>query len=128
MSLAIDEFPVLFAAAAVAKGKTIFSGIGELRVKESDRIAAMAEGLLTLGVSCEVLADGIIIDGFGAAGSFGAGIIESHHDHRIAMAFAVAALRAEGEIRIREVDNVATSFPGFDRLAAGLGLNLVTEA
>ena len=125
--LAIDEFPVLFVAAACAEGRTVLRGAEELRVKESDRIAAMAEGLVTLGVSCEVLKDGIIIDGFGAADGFGAGVIESHHDHRIAMAFAVAALRAEGEIRIREVDNVATSFPGFDRIAAGLGLDIVTR-
>ena len=122
--LAIDEFPALFIAAACAEGGTILRGAGELRVKESDRIAAMAEGLATLGVQTEVLDDGIIIDGFGAAGSFGGGVIDSHHDHRIAMAFAIAALRANEEIQVLNTGNVATSFPGFDALARGLGLRI----
>ena len=122
--LAIDEFPALFIAAACAEGRTVLHGAEELRVKESDRIATMAAGLQTLGVSTEVLDDGIIIDGFGATGSFGGGEIDSHHDHRIAMAFAVSALRASGEIRILATDNVATSFPGFDALARGLGLQI----
>jgi len=122
--LAIDEFPVLFVAAACAEGRTVLRGAEELRVKESDRIAAMAEGLQTLGVQCEVLEDGIIIDGFGAEGSFGGGSVRSHHDHRIAMSFAVAALRASEAIRVRGVDNVATSFPGFDALVRGLGLQI----
>ncbi len=122
--LAIDEFPALFIAAACAEGRTVLRGAEELRVKESDRIAAMAEGLETLGVSVEVLEDGIIIDGFGSAGSFGGGVINSFHDHRIAMAFSVAALRANDAIRIRDVMNVATSFPGFDALARGLGLQI----
>jgi 3-phosphoshikimate 1-carboxyvinyltransferase len=122
--LAIDEFPVLFIAAACAEGRTVLRGAEELRVKESDRIAAMAEGLNTLGVVTEVLEDGIIIDGFGEAGSFGGGEIKTYHDHRIAMAFAVAALRASSEIQILGADNVATSFPGFDALARGLGLQI----
>ena len=122
--LAIDEFPALFIAAACAEGRTVLHGAEELRVKESDRIATMAAGLQTLGVSTEVLDDGIIIDGFGASGSFGGGEIDSHHDHRIAMAFAVSALRASGEIHILATDNVATSFPGFDALARGLGLQI----
>ena len=122
--LAIDEFPALFIAAACAEGRTVLRGAEELRVKESDRIAAMAEGLTRLGVANEVLADGIIIDGFGASGSFGGGRVASHHDHRIAMSFAIAALRADGEIRIDDTDNVATSFPGFDALARGLGLQI----
>lgn len=122
--LAIDEFPVLFVAAACAEGRTTLRGAEELRVKESDRIAAMAEGLTTLGVSNEVLEDGIIIDGFGGAGSFCGGEVNSYHDHRIAMAFAVAALRASAEIHVLEADNVATSFPGFDALARGLGLQI----
>jgi 3-phosphoshikimate 1-carboxyvinyltransferase len=93
-------------------------------VKESDRIAAMAEGLSTLGVANEVLEDGIIIDG----GRLGGGVIRTHLDHRIAMAFAVAALRAEDEITILDCDHVATSFPGFDALARGLGLQISTRA
>jgi 3-phosphoshikimate 1-carboxyvinyltransferase len=95
-------------------------GAEELRVKESDRIAAMAEGLATLGVRNEVLDDGIIIDG----GSLGGGVIRTFHDHRIAMSFAIAALRAATEIRILDCDHVATSFPGFDALARGLGLQI----
>jgi 3-phosphoshikimate 1-carboxyvinyltransferase len=122
--LAIDEFPALFIAAACARGRTVLRGAEELRVKESDRIAAMAEGLNTLGVSTEVLEDGIIIEGFGAAGSFSGGVVNSHHDHRIAMSFAIAALRADNEIRVVDADNVATSFPGFDVMARGLGLQI----
>lgn len=118
--LAIDEFPALFIAAACAKGRTVLRGAQELRVKESDRIAAMARGLTTLGISNEVLADGIVIQG----GALGGGVISSCHDHRIAMAFAIAALRSEQEIRILDCDHVATSFPGFDALARGLGLQI----
>ena len=122
--LAIDEFPVLFIAAACATGRTVLRGAAELRVKESDRIAAMAAGLTALGVSNEVLEDGIIIDG----GAMGGGTIDTCHDHRIAMSFAIAALRAEDEIRIVDCDHVATSFPGFDALARGLGLQISTLA
>ena len=121
--LAIDEFPVLFIAAACAQGRTVLRGAEELRVKESDRIAAMAEGLNTLGVSNEVLADGIIIDG----GTIGGGEIRTHMDHRIAMAFSIAALRAEQEIVVLDCDHVATSFPGFDALARGLGLQITVQ-
>lgn len=122
--LAIDEFPALFIAAACAEGRTILRGAEELRVKESDRIAAMAEGLNTLGVKNEVLEDGIIIEG---GGTIGGGVIHTYHDHRIAMSFAIAALRAEQEIRILDCDHVATSFPGFDALARGLGLQISTR-
>jgi 3-phosphoshikimate 1-carboxyvinyltransferase len=118
--LAIDEFPALFIAAACASGRTVLRGAEELRVKESDRIAAMAEGLTTLGIHNEVLDDGIIIEG----GSMGGGVIQTFHDHRIAMSFAIAALRAEEEIRILDCDHVATSFPGFDAMARGLGLQI----
>ncbi len=121
--LAIDEFPVLFIAAACADGRTVLRGAEELRVKESDRMAAMAEGLTTLGIANQVLEDGIIIDG----GTLGGGIIHTYHDHRIAMAFAVAALRAEQEIRILDCDHVSTSFPGFDALARGLGLQVTAR-
>ena len=118
--LAIDEFPALFIAAACAEGRTVLRGAEELRVKESDRIAAMAEGLTTLGIANQVLDDGIVIDG----GTLSGGVIHTFHDHRIAMSFAIAALRAESEIHILDCDNVATSFPGFDALARGLGLQI----
>jgi 3-phosphoshikimate 1-carboxyvinyltransferase len=122
--LAIDEFPVLFIAAACAQGRTVLRGAEELRVKESDRITAMADGLQQLGVVAQVLDDGIIIEGFGEEGAFTGGTVGSHHDHRIAMAFAVAALRAKGAVTVLETDNVATSFPGFEKLMAELGLQL----
>ena len=118
--LAIDEMPVLFIAAACAEGRTVLRGAEELRVKESDRIASMAEGLTTLGIVNEVQDDGIVIEG----GTLGGGVIHTYHDHRIAMSFAVAALRAESEIRILDCDHVATSFPVFDALARGLGLQI----
>ncbi len=119
--LAIDEFPALFIAAACASGETILHGAEELRVKESDRIAAMAEGLQQLGVVTETYPDGIRIVG----GQLGGGTVESRGDHRIAMAFAIAALRAKAPIVIRDCANVATSFPGFLELArqAGLGIS-----
>ncbi|MDP4652264.1 MAG: 3-phosphoshikimate 1-carboxyvinyltransferase [Haliea sp.] len=118
--LAIDEFPALFIAAACASGRTVLRGAEELRVKESDRIAAMAAGLTTLGITNEVLDDGIVIHG----GTLGGGIINTYHDHRIAMSFAIAALRATEEIRVLDCDHVSTSFPGFDALARGLGLQI----
>lgn len=118
--LAIDELPVLFIAAACAAGRTVLRGAQELRVKESDRIAAMAEGLDTLGIRNEVLEDGIVIDG----GPLGGGVIRTYHDHRIAMSFAVAALRASRDITVLDCGHVATSFPGFDTLARGLGLKI----
>jgi 3-phosphoshikimate 1-carboxyvinyltransferase len=119
--LAIDEFPILFIAAACADGETVVTGAEELRVKESDRLAVMAEGLARLGVPSELQPDGIRIEG---GRRFGGGEIESHGDHRIAMSFAVASLRADGPIRIRDVENVATSFPGFPELARQAGLNV----
>ncbi|MFT4517949.1 MAG: 3-phosphoshikimate 1-carboxyvinyltransferase [Halioglobus sp.] len=126
--LAIDEFPALFVAAACAEGRTVLRGAEELRVKESDRIAAMAEGLTTLGVANEILDDGIVIEGISGGDSsravFGGGVIKTYHDHRIAMSFAVAALRASDEIRVLDCDHVATSFPDFDSLAAELGLKI----
>ena len=121
--LAIDEFPVLFIAAACARGTTVLRGAQELRVKESDRIAAMAEGLQTLGIQAQVLDDGIVIEG----GEFGGGDIRTFHDHRIAMSFAIAALRAKSAIHILECDHVATSFPGFDVLMNRLGLSIIVE-
>ena len=121
--LAIDEFPVLFIAASNATGTTTLRGAEELRVKESDRIEAMAQGLSILGVSNEVYPDGIKIEG----GGYGGGEIDSHGDHRIAMAFSVAALRASATIRILHCNNVATSFPGFVELATSLGLNITAH-
>jgi 3-phosphoshikimate 1-carboxyvinyltransferase len=121
--LAIDEFPVLFVAAACAQGRTILRGAEELRVKESDRIQVMADGLKALGVSAEPTPDGIVID----AGDIGSGEVNSHGDHRIAMAFSVASLRAKGAIRIRDCANVATSFPDFLGLASKAGIRVMKE-
>ena len=116
--LAIDEFPVLFVAAACARGTTLVSGAAELRVKESDRIAVMAEGLRRLGVDAEARPDGMRIEG----GRLGHGALDSHGDHRIAMAFAVAALKCDAALEVRDVANVATSFPAFAATARAAGL------
>ena len=121
--LAIDEFPALFVAAACAEGETLLTGAEELRVKESDRIQVMADGLAALGVAARPTPDGIVISG----GAFGGGRIASHGDHRIAMSFAIAALRAGAAIAIDDCANVDTSFPGFAVLAAGAGLDIRVE-
>ena len=118
--LAIDEFPVLFIAAACAQGTTRLSEAEELRVKESDRIQAMADGLTQLGVTTQVNADGIVIEG----GLMGGGTVDSHGDHRIAMAFSVASLCAQQVICIKDCANVNTSFPGFADLAQQAGINI----
>jgi len=118
--LAIDEFPILFIAAAAASGETVLAGAEELRVKESDRIAVMAQGLKSLGVEARETPDGIVIRG----GRLRGGTIDSHGDHRIAMSFAIAALVAEGAITVRDCKNVDTSFPGFAGLARRAGLDL----
>jgi len=120
VALAIDEFPVIFVAAAYAEGTTVVTGAEELRVKESDRIQTMADGLLALGVDAQATADGMIIHG----GKVQAGAIESFDDHRIAMAFAVAGLQAEGCITINNCENVSTSFPCFVELAANCGFEI----
>lgn len=122
--LAIDEFPVLFIAAACAAGETVITGAEELRVKESDRIAAMAAGLAVLGVAHDILPDGLRIEGRGEGPAFGGGEIHSYGDHRVAMSFAVASLRAVSPVLIRDVANVATSFPGFVGLARSVGFDL----
>ncbi len=109
VSRAIDEFPVLFVAAAHARGATRFAGIGELRVKESDRIAVMAEGLRRLGARVDESPDGAVVHG----GRLTGGTVDSRGDHRVAMSFAVAGTQATGPVRILGTDNVATSFPGF---------------
>jgi 3-phosphoshikimate 1-carboxyvinyltransferase len=118
--LAIDEFPAIFVAAACADGKTVLTGAEELRVKESDRIQAMADGLEILGVDAKATPDGIIIYG----GPIGSGEVESHGDHRIAMSFAMAGLQAGGTIQINDCANVATSFPDFVGLASKAGLDV----
>ena len=121
--LAIDEFPAIFVAAACAEGTTVVRGAEELRVKESDRIAAMADGLAALGFPVTVLPDGMRIEGRGDQGAcFSGGEVDSLGDHRIAMAFAVAGLRASAPIRILDTSNVDTSFPGFDALARSVGM------
>ncbi|MFI4923303.1 MAG: 3-phosphoshikimate 1-carboxyvinyltransferase [Burkholderiales bacterium] len=118
--LSIDEFPVLFVAAASAEGETVLTGAEELRVKESDRIQVMADGLRKLGVAAQPAPDGMCIRG----GAYSGGTVESRADHRVAMAFAIAALRAAGPITIRDCANVATSFPGFVQLALTAGLKI----
>ncbi|MGH8222327.1 MAG: 3-phosphoshikimate 1-carboxyvinyltransferase [Woeseiaceae bacterium] len=120
VSLAIDEFPVLFVAAAVATGRTRFRGIGELRVKESDRIAAMAAGLKQLGIAVNESADGAVVQG----GQLGGGSIESCGDHRIAMAFAVAATIARAPVTVRDTAAVETSFPGFVSCLRAIGAEI----
>ncbi len=116
----IDEFPALFVAAACASGTTVVSGAAELRVKESDRIAAMAAGLRELGIRVDETPDGATIHG----GTFQGGRVDSRGDHRVAMAFAVAGQLARGPVRIEDVANVATSFPGFATLARDAGFGL----
>jgi 3-phosphoshikimate 1-carboxyvinyltransferase len=123
--LAIDEFPVLFVAAACAEGETLLHGAEELRVKESDRIEVMARGLQALGVELETFPDGICIRG---RAGFDGGEVDSCGDHRIAMAFSVASLRAADAIVIADCANVATSFPGFRPLAASIGLSVDERA
>jgi 3-phosphoshikimate 1-carboxyvinyltransferase len=114
----IDEFPILFVAAALARGTTIVRGAAELRVKESDRIAVMARGLAALGARIEETPDGAIVEG---VDELAGGEVDSHGDHRCSMAFAVAALRAKAPVTIRDCANVATSFPGFASLLCAAG-------
>lgn len=123
VSLAIDEFPLLFVAAAAATGTTRFRGIGELRVKESDRIAAMATGLRALGIRIDEFPDGALVHG----GRFSGGVVESFGDHRIAMSLAIAATAASDEVIVRGVDNVETSFPGFVDRVAELGIRIASR-
>jgi 3-phosphoshikimate 1-carboxyvinyltransferase len=118
--LAIDELPAVLIAAACADGVTVLRGAEELRVKESDRIASMAEGLSQLGIENRVQPDGIEVVG----GEMTGGVITTHHDHRIAMSFAMAALRASDRIKVSDCAHVATSFPGFAALAVQTGLRL----
>jgi 3-phosphoshikimate 1-carboxyvinyltransferase len=116
----IDEFPALFVAAACARGRTSIHGAGELRHKESDRLASMATGLRALGIDVDERADGATVHG----GRLHEGRVTSGGDHRVAMAFAVAAQLSAGTVHIKDVANVATSFPGFDQVARDLGFSL----
>ena len=118
--LAIDEFPAIFIAATCAEGETILTGAKELRVKESDRIQVMADGLTTLGIDAKPTEDGIVIQ----PGQITGGTVDSHGDHRIAMSFAMAALIASDTITITDCANVNTSFPGFVALAKEAGLDI----
>ena len=131
VSLAIDEFPALFVAAATAEGQTVFDGIGELRVKESDRLAVMAQVLHAFGVECEELDDGLIIQGKKnqdkGISPLRAAHVQSHHDHRIAMSATILGLAADGETIIDDADCVDTSFPGFVELLQSLGANIQVE-
>lgn len=116
----IDEFPILFIAAACASGQTILHGAKELRYKESDRIAAMVDGLNTLGIEAYALADGIFIRG----GTLQGGVVDSRHDHRIAMAFVIAGAVASSPVTIQHTNNIATSFPTFADLAKQINLSI----
>ncbi len=123
VALAIDELPVLAVAAACADGVTVVRDAAELRHKESDRIAAVVEGLRALGIDADEHDDGMTIHGGRPRG----GVVDSCGDHRLAMAFAMAALAARDEVRVRHCRNVATSFPDFDSLAKAAGLGVTRE-
>jgi 3-phosphoshikimate 1-carboxyvinyltransferase len=116
----VDEFPILFIAAALAKGRSVFRGLEELRVKESDRITVMAKGLRAIGVSVEELPDGLIIEGRDGEAFMGGATIAAELDHRIAMSFAITGLVSERGVSIDDMAPVATSFPGFVELMEGL--------
>jgi len=118
--IAIDEFPAILVAAACADGVTVLSGAAELRVKESDRIASMTDGLRALGITVEPGTDGMTVTG----GVLRGGSVDSAGDHRIAMAFAIAGCRASGEVQISDCANVDTSFPGFAGCLAQVGGNV----
>lgn len=123
--LAIDEFPAIFVAACCAEGRTVVREAAELRVKESDRIATMAEGLAAFGFRTQPTDDGIVIDGRGGDDAvFRAGRAHAHHDHRIAMSLSMAAMRSSGDLVIEDTRNVDTSFPGFVELARSAGLGI----
>jgi len=122
----IDEYPILAVAAAYAQGPTVMRGIGEMRVKESDRIAAMAAGLAACGVSVEEEPEGLIIAGTAGANHAikGGGLVRTHGDHRIAMSGLILGLGAEEPVAVDEPGMIATSFPGFGALMAGLGAEM----
>ncbi len=120
----IDEYPALFVAAAFAKGRTVMRGLEELRVKESDRIAVMAEGLRAAGVRVEELPDGLIVEGSDGDPVPGGVTVAAHLDHRIAMSFAILSLAARAPVTVDDRSPIATSFPGFTAMMEGLGARL----
>jgi 3-phosphoshikimate 1-carboxyvinyltransferase len=116
----VDEFPILFVAASLAEGKSVFRGLDELRVKESDRISVMAKGLSAIGVTVEELEDGLIVHGSGGATLTGGATIAAELDHRIAMSFAIAGLVSAAPVTIDDMSPVATSFPIFEAMLESL--------
>ncbi len=122
VALAIDEIPIIAVAAACATGRTTITGAEELRVKESDRIAGVVQGLKAIGVVVEELPDGMTIEG----GQIAGGQVDSLGDHRLAMAFTIAALRSKDAIKVNNINNIATSFPNFSELVSVLGMRLDT--
>ncbi len=123
----IDEFPILAVVAAFAQGATVMRGIAELRVKECDRIDAMARGLEANGVRVEETADSLTVHGMGAGGVPGGGRAEARLDHRIAMSFLCLGLAARTAVRVDDAAPIATSFPGFGALMTGLGARLTQD-
>jgi 3-phosphoshikimate 1-carboxyvinyltransferase len=121
----IDEYPVLAVAASFAEGTTVMRGLKELRVKESDRLAAVADGLRANGVAVEIDGDDLIVHGRGAGGpGLGGSIVTTHMDHRIAMAFAMMGLASEKPVALDDASFIATSFPGFVAMMRGVGADL----
>ena len=117
----IDEYPVLAVAAAFAEGETVMEGLDELRVKESDRLAAVADGLKANGVDCTEGEASLAVRGRPGAKGLGGGTVATHLDHRIAMSFLVMGLAAEKPVTVDDRSMIATSFPEFSGLMAGLG-------
>jgi 3-phosphoshikimate 1-carboxyvinyltransferase len=120
----IDEYPVLCVAAALAEGRTVMHGVGELRVKESDRLDAMARGLEACGVAVEEGADRLVVHGTGGRRPPGGAAIDSRLDHRIAMSFLVLGLACEAGVRVDDARPIQTSFPGFETLMSSLGATI----
>jgi 3-phosphoshikimate 1-carboxyvinyltransferase len=121
--LAIDEFPVIFIAAACAQGVTVVRGAEELHVKETDRINVMAEGLQNLGIYVEARPDGLVIEG----GEINGGTVNSYGDHRVAMSFAIAGTVAKEAVTVVDIENVATSFPNFVQIANAIGIPIKVD-
>jgi 3-phosphoshikimate 1-carboxyvinyltransferase len=117
----IDEFPILAIAASFAEGKTRMNGLAELRVKESDRLAAVAAGLKTIGVSFELGQDWLEVEGRGASRVPGGGVVTTHMDHRIAMSFLIAGLASNDPVTVDDIGFIATSFPTFVPMMEALG-------
>ena len=124
----VDEFPILFVACAFARGRSVLTGLDELRVKESDRIAVMAEGLRAIGARVEELPDGLAIESTGGEPLPGGATVATHLDHRIAMSFAVASLACRRPVTVDDAGPIATSFPGFVEMMTMLGATAMAEA